>query len=120
MSGEVIDPQSIIEYICDEAGIEYTAEHREREERLRDLAKLAELAQAVNEPAKGKQETFDHYSSNTPVTTTGNMLAAPGIVQNGANMGHGYFCFSCGQMSPHWSGGGLSGCMYCGHTLGNS
>ena len=46
--------------------------------------------------------------------------AMPGMVQNEANMGHTYICFSCGQSSPHWNGGGLSGCMYCGHTLGNS
>ena len=120
MGHEANEHQSIIDQLCNEAGVEYTAEHREREEQLRTLAKLAELAQAVNEQTKGKLETFDYYSSNTPGTTTGNMLASPEIVQNGANMGQNYSCFSCGQMSPHWSGDGLSGCMYCGHTLGNS
>lgn len=44
--------------------------------------------------------------------------AIPGIVQNGADVGQNYICFSCGQSSPHWSGGELSGCIYCGPHFG--
>lgn len=34
--------------------------------------------------------------------------------------GQNNHCFTCGRQSPHWSGGGIDGCMYCNHVNGNS